>query len=39
MNLIFLVLLGSILGLLFCVYQGKIVMKEDEGEEKVSVFF
>lgn len=35
MNLIFLVLLGSILGLLFCVYQGKIVMKEDEGEEKV----
>lgn len=35
MNLIFLVLLGSILGLLFCVYQGKIVMKADEGEEKV----
>ena len=35
MNFIFLVLLGSILGLLFCVYQGKIVMKADEGEEKV----
>lgn len=35
MNFIFLVLLGSILGLLFCVYQGKIVMQADEGEEKV----
>lgn len=35
MNFIFLVLLGSILGLLFCAYQGKIVMKADEGEEKV----
>ncbi len=35
MNFIFLVLLGSILGLFFCVWQGKIVMKADEGEEKV----
>ncbi len=35
MNFIFFVLLGSILGLLFCIYQGKIVMQADEGEEKV----
>ena len=35
MNLIFSVLLVSILGLLFSFYQGNIVMKADEGEEKV----
>ena len=35
MNLIFSVLLVSILGLLFSFYQGNIVMKSDEGEEKV----
>ncbi len=35
MNLIFSVLLVSILGLLFAFYQGNIVMKADEGEEKV----
>ena len=35
MNLVFLVLLGSILGLLFSIYQGMLVIKADEGEEKV----
>lgn len=35
MNFIFLVLLGSILGLLFSAYQASVVMKADEGEEKV----
>ena len=35
MNFILLVLLGSVLGLLFSVYQASSVMKADEGEEKV----
>ncbi|MDV4151878.1 sodium-translocating pyrophosphatase [Clostridium sp. AL.422] len=35
MNFIFLVLLGSILGLLFSAYQASVVMKADEGDEKV----
>ena len=35
MNLIVLVLLGSILGLLFSIYEANILMKADEGEEKV----
>lgn len=35
MNFISLVLLGSILGLLFSAYQASVVMKADEGEEKV----
>lgn len=35
MNFIFLVLLGSVLGLIFSAYQANIVMKADEGEEKV----
>lgn len=35
MNFIFLVLLGSVLGLLFAVYQAYAILKEDEGDEKV----
>lgn len=35
MNFILLVLAGSVLGLLFSIYQASIVMKADEGEEKV----
>ncbi|WP_066891102.1 sodium-translocating pyrophosphatase [Clostridium nigeriense] len=35
MNFILLVLLGSILGLLFSIYEANILMKADEGEEKV----
>lgn len=35
MSFISLVLLGSILGLLFSAYQASVVMKADEGEEKV----
>lgn len=35
MNFIFLVLLGAALGLIFSAYQANIVMKADEGEEKV----
>lgn len=35
MNFIFLVLLGAVLGLIFSGYQANIVMKADEGEEKV----
>ncbi len=35
MNFIFLVLIGSILGLLFAVYQGYFILKQDEGDEKI----
>ena len=35
MNFILLVLLCSVLGLFFSVYQGRSIMKEDEGDEKV----
>lgn len=35
MNFILLVLLCSVLGLLFSAYQGRRIMKEDEGDEKV----
>jgi K(+)-stimulated pyrophosphate-energized sodium pump len=35
MNFILLVLLGSVLGLLFSAYQARVVMKADEGDEKV----
>ncbi|VYU38736.1 sodium-translocating pyrophosphatase [Clostridium tertium] len=35
MNFILLVLLGSVLGLLFSAYQGRSIMKEDEGDENV----
>ena len=35
MNFILLVLLCSVLGLLFSAYQGRSIMKEDEGDEKV----
>ncbi|MDU7241309.1 sodium-translocating pyrophosphatase [Clostridium sp.] len=35
MNFIFLVLLGSVLGLIFAAYQAYSILKEDEGDEKV----
>lgn len=35
MNFILLVLLCSVLGLFFSAYQGRSIMKEDEGDEKV----
>ncbi|WP_195262817.1 MULTISPECIES: sodium-translocating pyrophosphatase [unclassified Clostridium] len=35
MNFIFLVLLGSVLGLIFAAYQAYTILKEDEGEGKV----
>ena len=35
MNFILLVLLCSVLGLIFSAYQGRGIMKEDEGDEKV----
>lgn len=35
MNFIFLVLLGSVLGLIFAAYQAYSILKEDEGDENV----